>query len=78
MKFVARQVNSNWFRDIFSKVDPELLPKDVKLDIVDYFLQLDYFEPIYKVVTSIYDVLFKIPVRSVEPAEFCRKDQFSS
>ena len=38
--------------NIFNDVDPEILPKDGTLDIVDDLLQLD-FEPIYKVVVRI-------------------------
>merc|ERR1711971_1466321 len=40
------------FHDIFSEVDPDILPKDGALYIVDDLLQL-YFEPIYKVVVKI-------------------------
>ena len=51
-KFVTRQVNSDWFCNIFSDVDPEILPKDGTLDIFHDLMQLD-FEPIYKAVVKI-------------------------
>lgn len=51
-KFVTKEVDSNWFRDIFREVDSVILPKDGTLDIVDDLLKLD-FEPIYKVVVTI-------------------------
>ena len=50
-KFVATKVNSNWFCNIFNHINSKNFPKNVLLDFVDYFLQLD-FGPIYKEVVE--------------------------
>jgi len=51
-KFVSKSVNDKWCHDIFNTINPDILPKEGALDILEHLLQLD-FEPIYNEVVKI-------------------------